>query len=75
MAQEATIDMLNNASADELRNIEGIDDQRAEEIVRYREQNGNFSSWDDLKNIPGFSDEMVNAIRTRGGDWGSGGNE
>ncbi len=64
------ISQLNEAKAQDLEKIEGIGHQRAQDIVNYREENGDFESWDDVKKIPGFSEEMVDVLRTNGADWG-----
>ena len=62
---------LNNASVENLEKIEGIGRKRAEEIVRYRDQNGGFKSWGDVRGTPGFSDEMVHVLQSDGSEWGA----
>ncbi|CAG1066130.1 ComE operon protein 1 [uncultured bacterium] len=57
---------LNNASVEVLSNIPLIGRQRAEAIVRYREEHGLFKSWDDVKNIPGFSSAVVDDLKNQG---------
>ena len=67
------ITWLNQATVEDLEDIEGIGRKRAEEIIKDRDQNGEFKKWDDLKRIPGFSQEMINVLRSQGGDGGPGG--
>lgn len=57
---------LNSAGVDELSNIPFIGRQRAEAILRYRDEHGFFRSWDDVKNIPGFSDSLVDNLKDQG---------
>ncbi|HEU0051286.1 MAG TPA: helix-hairpin-helix domain-containing protein [Patescibacteria group bacterium] len=61
----ANID-LNTAGTEELSKVEGIGQERAEQIVRMREERGGFKSWDDLKQVPGFSDKMVADLQKKG---------
>jgi competence ComEA-like helix-hairpin-helix protein len=48
---------VNRANVEELRTIEGIGFERAQEIVRYREEHGPFHTLDDLDALPHFRDE------------------
>ena len=57
---------LNNADVEVLSNIPLIGRQRAEAIVRYREDHGFFKNWDDVKNIPGFSSALVDDLKNQG---------
>lgn len=57
---------LNNAGVEMLSNIPLIGRQRAEAIVRYREEHGPFKDWDDVKNIPGFSSAVVDDLKNQG---------
>jgi len=43
---------LNNADVEELRALKGIGQGRAEQIVRYRNQNGPFTRLEQLNNVP-----------------------
>ncbi len=45
---------VNRADPDELALIEGIDDERAQLIVEYREAHGAFQSWDEFEGVPGI---------------------
>lgn len=57
---------INKASADELARMPMVGRQRAESIIRYRNEHGPFRNWDDLDKIPGFSRGMIEDLK-RGG--------
>ena len=57
---------LNNAGVEILTNIPLIGRQRAEAIVRYREDHGFFKNWCHVKNIPGFSSAIVDDLKNQG---------
>jgi competence protein ComEA len=57
---------LNDASVDDLAKVPGIDQRRAEILVQYREEHGDFEDWNDLDNIPGFSQGMVDKMKREG---------
>jgi competence protein ComEA len=48
---------VNRANVEELRAVEGIGLERAQEIVRYREEHGPFRALDDLDALSHFRDE------------------
>jgi len=48
---------VNRANVEELRGVEGIGAERAEEIVRYREQIGGIRNLNELDALPHFRDE------------------
>jgi len=50
---------INAASAAELALLPGIGPVRAERIVRYREEHGDFASVDDLARVPGLGAKTV----------------
>ena len=54
---------INTATADELASLPGITKARAEKIVKYRDENGFFSSLEDLKNIDMINDKLIESIR------------
>ena len=54
---------INTATADELASLPGITKARAEKIVKYREDNGFFSSLDDLKNIDMINDKLIETLK------------
>jgi len=39
--------------------------KEAEEVVRYREKNGNFSRWEDLQKVPDLDAKKVEAVKDR----------
>ncbi len=49
---------LNTASASLLRYVSGVNSRVAENIIKYREENGRFTSRDDLKNVKGVGDNV-----------------
>ena len=54
---------INTASVEELITIPGIGAKRAEDILRYREEHGKFSSVEDIKNVPGIGDGIYSRIK------------
>ncbi len=59
---------LNSASAEELDQVGGIGQERAQRIVQQRP----FRSWDDLKRVEGFSEKLVDDLRQAGATLGQG---
>ncbi|MFT5899033.1 MAG: competence protein ComEA [Glaciecola sp.] len=60
-AVNAKID-INKADAGQLTALPGVGVKKAEEIVKYRELNGNFNSVDELVNVKGIGVKMVAKI-------------
>ena len=54
---------INTANIRELKQIEGIGDTKAKEIISYREENGDFSSVDELINVKGIGESTLEKIR------------
>lgn len=54
---------INTASVRGLQKINGIGSVRAEAIVAYREEHGEFSSVDELLNIRGIGEATLEKIR------------
>ncbi|MCB0360550.1 MAG: helix-hairpin-helix domain-containing protein [Bdellovibrionales bacterium] len=54
---------LNTASKDELSRTKSIGPERAERIVRYREENGRFNSVEDVRNVQGFESERLQDVQ------------
>lgn len=67
MANVQNLD-LNFATAEELiaAGIEGLDDDRARELVVYRDENGPFEAWEDVIDVPGFNDKLVERMQEAG---------
>ena len=54
---------INTASVEELQKLSGVGESKAQAIVEYREQNGNFNSIDDIKNVSGIGDALFEKIK------------
>ena len=53
---------INTANAETLANVDGLDQGTAEAIVRYRDENGNYSNVDDIQNAPVFTRDEIRQI-------------
>ncbi len=56
---------INQADATELQTINGIGPAKAEAIITYREEHGEFQQIEDLRNIPGFGDKTVERLKSQ----------
>ncbi len=54
---------INLASLEDLKTLPGIGDVKAEAIVSYRENVGNFSNVEDIKNVAGIKDSSFEKIK------------
>lgn len=54
---------INTASAKELEGVPGMSRTMAKNIVKYRDQNGPFSSVDDLTKVKGINEKKLSAMR------------
>lgn len=56
---------INTASAEELATLPGIGPKIAEDIVKYRKDNGNFKTTKDITNVKGVGDKKYEAIKDK----------
>lgn len=56
---------LNTANSSELQNLEGIGSKKAEQIIAYREEHGQFKQIDDLKMISGIGEKRFETLKDR----------
>jgi len=54
---------LNTASKEELKQLEGIDDQKAAKILEYRKKKGRFGNLDEVSDIPGLGSRSAEEIK------------
>lgn len=54
---------LNSASKDELQTLSGVGESKALAIIKYREENGPFTSIDEIKNVSGIGDALFEKIK------------
>lgn len=54
---------INTAGREELMTLKGIGEARAEDIIRYRENNGKFQKIEDIMNVSGIKDAAFEKIR------------
>ena len=56
---------LNSASAEQLQQLSGIGEKKAEAIFQYRQQHGKFKSIDELQNIKGIGPKLLQKNKDR----------
>lgn len=61
--KEANKVNLNQADEVELQTLPSVGQKKAQEIIRYREENGGFKKIDDLKNISGFGEKTFEKLK------------
>ncbi|WP_439424696.1 helix-hairpin-helix domain-containing protein [Oenococcus alcoholitolerans] len=54
---------INESNSSDLQQINGIGSKKADEIIKFRNENGHFKSIDDLKKISGFGDKTVEKLK------------
>jgi competence protein ComEA len=57
---------LNTAGIDELTSVTGLSRERAQLLLDYREEHGEFRTWDDVKSVPGFSQKFIELLKNGG---------
>jgi competence protein ComEA len=62
---------INNASAAELAEVEGVGPALAQRIIDYRDEIGGFASLDEVADIPGCDEELVMRLREAGVNLGA----
>lgn len=54
---------INNATKEELMTLTGVGESKANAIINYRKENGNFEKIEDIKNVSGIGDSMFQKIK------------
>ncbi len=54
---------INTATAEQLQTLPGIGVTRAQDIIDYRQEHGNFTSVEDLKNVKGIGDATFENLK------------
>ena len=54
---------INTCTEDDLMSIKGIGKAKAEAIIKYREDNGNYNSIEDIKKVSGIGDALFEKIK------------
>lgn len=54
---------INTATLDELLTLKGIGQSKAEAIIKYREENGNFNSIEDIQKVSGLGGTIYSKIK------------
>ena len=54
---------INVATIEELEALPGVGEATANKIVKYREENGQFSSIEEIKNVNGIGDKKYEDIK------------
>lgn len=54
---------INTATLEQLQNLPGIGESKAQDIINYRNSSGPFKSIDDIKNVSGIGDALFAKIK------------
>ena len=46
--------------------ISGLSEAKAMRLVEYRDENGDFTSWEDVQSVPGFNQTIIDDMRAAG---------
>ena len=63
--QAAGLVNINTASREELCNLSGIGSGKAESIINYRMENGNFHTIEEIMNVEGIKDGLFQKIKDK----------
>lgn len=63
VSNENTIININSATKEELMTLSGIGEAKAESIIKYRSENGNFENTSDITKVSGISDKIYEKIK------------
>lgn len=55
---------INNATAEQLETIKGIGSKKAQAIIEYRTEHGNFTSVEDLTSVKGIGNKFIEKNKT-----------
>ncbi len=55
---------LNSADKTKLQELNGIGEKKADQIIAYRHQHGQFKSIEELKDVPGFGDKTFDNLKS-----------
>ena len=56
---------INTANKEQLMQLSGIGESRAEGIITYRTAHGNFSSIEEIKNVSGIGDAIFSRMKDK----------
>ena len=54
---------INKATKEELMNLPGVGESKADSIIKYREENGGFKTLEEIKNVSGIGDSAYSKIK------------
>lgn len=61
--ETTTLININTATKEQLQTLPRIGEAKAQNIISYREKNGNFKAIEDLKNVSGIGDSIFDQIK------------